>query len=180
MAVLVGFGDGVRMWVVDLSLSASYDASPEEVFAMITDATFQEQVCERIRPRSYDVAVREAGTDTVVRVWWETRSVDVPAVAKRFVHQPLVVAQTKIWHPAHSDGSREGDVEGEVADAPIKLTGRTRISADGRRTTQLFDLHVTATVPVVGKRLERIAVDAARARLEKKFEVAWSWLSGSI
>jgi len=165
---------------MDLSLTASYDATPEEVFAMITDTTFQEQVFERIRSQSYAVTVREAGADTVVRVWWETRSVDVPAVAKRIVGQPLVVAQTKIWHPADLDGARDGEVEGEVADAPIKLTGRTSISSDGRLTTQLFDLHVTAAVPMVGRRLERITVDAVRARLEKKFEVAWSWLSGSL
>src|SRR5688572_16181275 len=120
---------GVMMMGVDLRLSASYDATPEEVFAMITDATFQEQVLERISPQSYDVAVRDTGDDTVVRVWWETRSVDVPAVAKRFVHRPLVVTQTKIWHPAGLDGARDGEVEGEIADAPITLSGRTRISS---------------------------------------------------
>lgn len=165
---------------VDLRLTASYDATPEEVFAMITDTTFQEQVFERIRSQAYDVAVRETGDDTVVRVWWETRSVDVPAVAKRFVAAPLVVTQTKIWHPADLDGARDGEVEGEVADAPIRLTGRTRISSDGRQTTQMFDLQVTSALPVVGKRLERIAVDAVRARLEMKLEVAWSWLSGAL
>ena len=109
------------MWNVDLRLTASYDATPEEVFAMITDTTFQEQVFERIRSQSYDVVVRDTGDDTVVRVWWETRSVDVPAVAKRFVGQPLVVAQTKIWHPADREGARDG--EGEVADAPINAHG---------------------------------------------------------
>ncbi len=167
---------------MDLSLSASYDATPEEVFAMITDATFQEQVLQRVNSPSYDVAVREDGNDTVVRVWWETRAIDVPAVAKRFLHQPLEVAQTKIWHPSGRDGSRLGALEGEVAHVPVKLTGSTRIVFDGRRTTQSFDLHVNATVavPVVGKQLERVVMEAIQFRLQRKFELAWSWLSGSL
>lgn len=167
---------------MDLSLTASYDATPEEVFAIITDATFQEQVLERFRARSYDVAVGDAGADLVVRVRWETPSGDVASVARRFVEPTLVVAQTKIWHPAEVDGAREAEVDGEVTGAPVRVTGRTRIVPDGRSTTQAFDLHVTASmhVPVVGKQLERVVADAVRARLEKKFELAWAWLSGSL
>jgi hypothetical protein len=152
------------------------------VFAIITDATFQEQVFERFSARSYDVAVGNAGGDMVVRVRWETPPTDVTAVARRFVGPTLVLAQTKIWHPADVDGAREAEVEGEVAGAPVRVTGRTRIVPDGRSTTQAFDLHVTASmpVPVVGKQLERVVADAVRARLEKKFELAWAWLSGSL
>jgi hypothetical protein len=62
----------------------------------------------------------------------------------------------------------------------VRLAGRTRIVPEGRGTTQVFDLHVTASVPVVGRGLEQVVADAVRVRLEKKFEVAWSWLSGSL
>jgi hypothetical protein len=33
---------------------------------------------------------------------------------------------------------------------------------------------------VVGKGLEQVMAEAVRVRLEKKFEVAWSWLAGSL
>ncbi|WTK83511.1 hypothetical protein OG558_23115 [Kribbella sp. NBC_01510] len=56
---------------MDLTLVTSYDASPEEVFAMITDVTFQEQVFERLRARSYDVVVGDSGDDRAVRVHWQ-------------------------------------------------------------------------------------------------------------
>lgn len=165
---------------MDLSLTASYDATPEEVFAIITDATFQEQVFASVQATSYDVAVQDSGDDMVMRFRWETRPVDVPAVARRFVGPTLVMAQTKIWHAAQVDGTREAEVEGEVTGVPVQVAGRTRIAPNGRLTTQAFDLHVTATVPVVGKRLERIVADAVRTRLEKKFEIASSWLAGAI
>lgn len=165
---------------MDLSLATSYDASPEEVFAMITDITFQEQVFERLRVQSYDVVVGGAGDDLAVRFHWQTKASDVPVVARRFVGHTLELAQNKVWHRADVNGAREADVDGEVTGVPVKVTGTTRIVPAGRRTTQAFDLHITASVPVVGKGLEQVVADAVRVRLEKKFEVAWSWLSGSL
>ena len=165
---------------MDLSLVTSYDASPEEVFAMITDVTFQEQVFERLRAPSYDVEVGDSGDERAVRVHWQTRPVDVPVVVRRLVGHSLVVAQNKIWHRPDVDGAREADVDGEATGVPVRLVGRTRIVPEGQGTTQVFDLHVTASVPVVGRGLEQVVADAVRVRLEKKFEVAWSWLSGSL
>ena len=164
---------------MDLQLSTSYDAPPEEVFAIITDTTFQEQVCQRLSALSYDVAV-DSDDDVVLRVRWETPPADISGVARRFVGERLVLAQTKVWHPATRDGSREADVEGEVAGARVRLTGHTWISPTGGATTQTFDLHVTASVPVVGHRLEQVVMDAVRARLETKFELAWSWIAGAL
>ncbi|TDW21875.1 DUF2505 domain-containing protein [Kribbella kalugense] len=163
-----------------LSLATSYDASPEEVFAMITDITFQEQVFERLQVPSYDVMVGGDGDDLAVQFHWQTRASDVPVVARRFVGHTLELAQYKVWHRADVNGAREADVDGEVTGVPVKVTGTTRIVPAGRRTTQAFELHITASVPVVGKGLEQVVADAVRVRLEKKFEVAWSWLSGSL
>ncbi len=63
---------------MELKLSASYDATPEEVFAIITDATFREQACEKTKALSYDVEVKESGGDTIVRVRREMPSDNVP------------------------------------------------------------------------------------------------------
>jgi hypothetical protein len=165
---------------MDLSLATSYDASPEEVFAMITDITFQEQVFQRLRAQSYDVVVGGDGDDLAVRFHWRTQLSDVPVVARRFVGNTLELEQSKRWHRPDIDGARLAEVGGAVTGVPVKLTGTTRIVPEGRGTTQAFDLHVTASVPVVGTRLEQLVADAVRVRLEKKFEVAWAWLSGSL
>jgi hypothetical protein len=161
-------------------LDTSYDASPEEVFAMITDITFQGQVFERLRVHSYDVVVGDAGDDLRVRFHWQTQASDVPVVARRFVGNTLELAQVKVWHRPDANGAREADVDGEVAGVPVKVSGTTRIVPDGRGTTQAFDLQVTASVPMVGKGIEQVVADAVRVRLEKKFEVARAWLSGSL
>lgn len=184
-AAVTGSWRPVQYGPMDLSLATSYDASPEEVFAMITDVTFQEQVFERLRVPSYDVVVGGAddlgaGDDLAVRFHWQTKPSDVPVVARRFVGHTLELAQNKVWHRADVDGAREADVDGEVTGVPVKVTGTTRIVPAGRGTTQAFDLRVTASVPMVGRGLEQVVADAVRVRLEKKFEVAWSWLAGSL
>ncbi|NIK58965.1 DUF2505 domain-containing protein [Kribbella shirazensis] len=165
---------------MDLSLATSYDASPEEVFAMITDVTFQEQVFQRLQAQSYDVVVGDDGDDLAVQVHWQTQLSDVPVVTRRFVGHTLELAQSKVWHRPDVDGARHADVNGQLAGVPVKLSGTTRIVPKGRGTLQAFDLRVTASVPVVGNRLEQLVADAVRARLEHKFEVASSWLSGAL
>lgn len=107
---------------MDLSLATTYDASPEEVFAMITDITFQEQVFERLRVQSYDVVVGDAGDDLAVRFHWQTQAADVPVVARRFVGSTLELAQNKVWHRPDAAGAREADVDGGVTGVPLKVT----------------------------------------------------------
>ncbi|TCC30701.1 DUF2505 domain-containing protein [Kribbella speibonae] len=165
---------------MDLRLSTSYAAAPEEVFAIITDRTFQEQVYERLRVSTYDVSTLDSGEDVVLRLRWETRSGDVSTDVRRFAGEKLVLAQTKIWHPAHDHGAREGDIEGEAVAGRITLTGHTSIIPTGDATTQTFDLHIVASTPAAGPHLEALVTEAIRIRLETKFELAWSWISGSF
>jgi hypothetical protein len=51
------------------------------VFALITDPTFQKQVCERTRPLSYDVDVHTVDGDTFVRVRSEISASELPRLA---------------------------------------------------------------------------------------------------
>lgn len=162
---------------MDLHLSTSYAAPPEEVFAIITDRTFHEQVYERLRVSKYDVSTLDSGEDVVLRLWWET---DVSPDARRLVGEKLALAQTKVWHPARDDGARVGDVEGEAVGSRIKLTGHTSIIPTGDATTQTFDLHIVANTPAAGPHLEALVTEAIRLRLETKFELAWSWIAGSF
>jgi hypothetical protein len=50
--------------------------------------------------------------------------------------------QNKTWRRPDADGAREAEIGGEIAGG----------------TTQAFDLHFTASVPVVGKGLEQVVL----------------------
>jgi len=167
------------MWDMELKLSASYDATPEEVFAIITDATFREQACEKTKALSYDVQVTESGGDTVVRVRREMPSDDVPDIARKFVGQTLTVVQTETWHAAKADGSRDADVVGEISNTPVTLKGTASITSGGGKTVQAISLDIKVAVPLIGKKIEPFVVDAIRSGLQKEHELGRDWHDGT-
>jgi hypothetical protein len=164
---------------MELKHSTSYDATGEEIFAIVTDATFREQVCEQTKSLSYDVKVTQAGGDTVVRVERELPSDNLPDIARKFVGQTLTVVQTETWHPAKPDGSRDADVKGEIAGAPVTIKGTARIAAEAGQTVQAIQLDVKVAVPLIGKKIESLVVDAIRAGLVKEYELGHVWADGS-
>jgi uncharacterized protein YndB with AHSA1/START domain len=163
------------MSAMELKLSASYDATPEEVFAIVTDATFREQACEKTKALSYSVEVTESGGDTIVKVQREMPSDDVPDIARKFVGQTLTVVQTETWHPAKADGSREADVRGEISNTPVTLKGTAQITTAGASTVQSIELDVKVAVPLIGKKIEPFVVDAIRSGLQKEHELGKEW-----
>jgi uncharacterized protein YndB with AHSA1/START domain len=160
---------------MELKLSASYDATPEEVFAIVTDATFREQACHKTKALSYSVEVTESGGDTIVKVQREMPSDDVPDIARKFVGQTLTVVQTETWHPAKPDGSRDADVTGEISNTPVTLKGTASITASGAGTVQAIDLDVKVAVPLIGKKIEPFVVGAIRSGLQKEHELGRDW-----
>jgi hypothetical protein len=164
---------------MELKLSASYDATPEEVFAMVSDTTFREQACEKTKALSYDVKVSESGGDTIVRVQREMQADNVPDIARKFVGQTLTLVQTETWHPANADGSRDADVLGEVSGTPVTLKGKERITAEGdSRAVQSINLDVKVALPLIGRKIEPFVVDAIRVGLQKEHDLGRSWHDG--
>ena len=156
-------------------MSASYDATPDEVFAIVTDPAFREQACEKTKALSYDVKVSTSGADTVVRVSRRMEATDIPDMAKKFVGDTLTVVQTETWHAPAADGSRTADVSGEISNTPVTLKGTARIAKDGAQTVQAIDLDVKVAVPLIGKKLEPIVVDAIRSGLQKEHDLGHEW-----
>jgi len=160
---------------MELKLSASYDATPEEVFAIVTDKTFREQACAKTKALSYDVQVHESGGDTVVKVTREMAATDLPDMARKFVGQTLTIVQAETWHAAAADGSRKAEVVGEISNTPVTLKGTAGIAGTGAQTVQSIDLDVKVAVPLIGKKLEPFVVDAIRAGLQKEHDLGRDW-----
>jgi hypothetical protein len=162
---------------MELKMSASYDATPEEVFAIVSDPAFREQACERTKALSYDVDVSPSGGDTVVRVSRKMPATNIPDMARKFVGETLTVVQTETWHAAAADGSRTADVSGEISNTPVTLKGTARIASNGSRTVQSIDLDVKVAVPLIGKKMEPFVADAIRSGLQKEHDLGHEWSS---
>ena len=50
------------MWPMDISTGLDFAASPDDVYAMMTDQAYLEEVCVASESISYDVSVTESST----------------------------------------------------------------------------------------------------------------------
>jgi hypothetical protein len=163
------------MSAMDLKLSTTYDAGPEDVFTMISDPSFRETACQATHAVSYDVSVTEFGDDVVVRVERELPTDRIPDFAKKFVGATITVVQTETWHPAAADGARTADVRGEIRGTPASFSGTAALTPSGSGTVQSADLEVKVAVPLVGKRVEPYIAEAIEASMTKEQEIGQTW-----
>lgn len=163
------------MSAMDLKLSTTYDATPDEVFAIITDRAFRETACKATHAASYDVGVTASGDDTVVRVERELPTDRIPDFAKKFVGSTITVIQTETWHRPAADGSRQADVRGEIRGTPASFTGTLALTPSGAKTVQAADLDVKVAVPLVGKKIEPFIAQAIEGSMVKEQEIGQTW-----
>jgi hypothetical protein len=163
------------MSAMDLKLSTTYDASPNEVFTIMSDPAFREAACKATHAVSYDVSVTESGSDVVVRVERELATDRFPDFAKRFVGATTTVVQTETWHAPATDGSRTADVRGEIRGTPASFTGTAALTPTGGGTLQTADLDVKVAVPLIGRKVEPYLAEAIESSMVKEQEIAQSW-----
>ena len=165
------------MCAMDLKLSTTYDASPAEVFAIITDPSFREAACQQTQAVSYDVSVTNSGSDTVVKVVREMPTEQIPDFAKKFVGATITVVQTETWRAAAADGSRTADVRGDVRGTPAGFTGTARITGEPGKTVHSVDLNVKVAVPLIGRKMEPLIAHAIKAALTTEQQIGQTWRS---
>jgi uncharacterized protein YndB with AHSA1/START domain len=148
-----------------------YDAPATDVFAMLVDPDYRKKVAAATDAISCDAAF--GGGKLVVR---EEQAVKgVPSFAKKFVGESTTAIHTEVWD---ADGA-SATVEIEAPGKPTHISGTTTLSESGGRTTQVYDLEVKASVPLVGGKLEKLVHDLTKAGFDKEREVGAAWLAGN-
>ena len=94
---------GDIMSVMDISSHLDFAAAPAEVYAMMTDQKYLEEVCVASESLSYNVSVDGSTTRT-------SRTLPAPDSAARFTGPQLTVNDEVVWADPASDGSRSGAV----------------------------------------------------------------------
>lgn len=104
----------------------------------------------------------------------------IPAHLRALVGDRIDVRQVEAWEAPAADGSRSGTVVVEIAGAPVRLTGRTRLSSTGPAGAQVtYEGEVRASVPLFAAAVEEAAGAAVRAALREEEAVAARWLATS-
>lgn len=153
-----------------MHLEHHYDADVETVFALITDPDFMTRKYTAIG--STNVAVDRSeedggGCELVMR---RTVTVDLPGFAKRVMTPSNTAVQTENWAVADTNGARICMYHVEIQGMPSKVTGTVTLSAEGTGTKQDIEADVKVSIPLLGGKLEKFAVETGKTDLAAQAE----------
>jgi hypothetical protein len=156
---------------MDISTGLDFAATPEEVYAMMLDQAYLEEVCVASQSVSYDVSVNGTGTRT-------SRTLPAPESAARFTGPQLTIVEEVQWAEAAGDGSRTGAMTMTVTRQPVRLNGQLRIAPGGRGSTVALDGELKVNIPLLGRKLEESSAPAVLAGFRTQQQVGDRWLAG--
>jgi hypothetical protein len=165
-------GGGDIMSDMEISSHLDFAAPPADVYAMMTDQRYLEEVCVASGSISYNVSVAGLTTQT-------SRTLPAPESAARFTGPQLTVNEEVLWGDVTSDGTRSGTVTMTVLGQPVTFKGGIRLSPGGRGSEADVRGDLKVAIPLLGRKLEESAAPAVMAGYRTQQEVGDKWLAGT-
>lgn len=163
---------------MDLRTELHYPATPDEVFAMLSDETFVARKAAATGALSHEADVDEADGRVTVHLR-RVMPPHVPDFVRRFVGDTVDLEQVDVWEPAGTDGTRRGTFTVKIAGAPVSVNGTLRLAPGDSGTVETVEATVKASIPFVGGKVEQSVHDAVLLAARKENEVGKDWLAGS-
>lgn len=157
-----------------MKVTHHFDADVETVYALMTDPDF----CMRkyADAGATDIQIdsdhRDDGPKLVSR---RKVTVDLPGFAKRVMQPTNTVVQTDEW----SATTRSCRYSVEVQGVPSRIDGTVTLTEEGGGTRQEVQAEVKVSIPLLGGKLEKFAVDNGVKALDHEAEFTAKELSGS-
>ncbi len=156
---------------MDISTGLDFAAEPNQVYAMMTDQVYLEEVCVASESLSYDASVNGSTTRT-------SRTLASPESAARFTGPQLTVVEEVEWSETGADGTRTGALTMTVLGQPVRLNGRLLLQPGGRGTTVNLTGELKVAIPLLGRKMEENAAPAVLAGFRTQQRVGDRWLAG--
>jgi uncharacterized protein YndB with AHSA1/START domain len=160
-----------------ISETIRYAAPPETVYAMLTDAAFQERKCVEAHAQRHEAAVSPAGDGARVVTKRDLPADDLPDFVRSIVGSTLSVTETYEWGGAAVDGTRTGTLTVEVAGAPVAMRSAVRLAPAGGGTQFSIDGDLKASIPLFGGKVEKAAAPAVIGAIRSEQRTGNAWLS---
>jgi Protein of unknown function (DUF2505) len=142
-----------------MHLEQHYDADVETVFGLLTDAAYVTRMYLAIGGTDVAVDNSEQAHGACELVVKRTVTVDLPGFAKRVMQPSNTTVQTETWAAADDLGNRVCTYTVEVQGIPSRIAGNTTLSAHAGGTKQEIRAEVKVSIPLIGGRLEKFAVE---------------------
>jgi hypothetical protein len=145
-----------------------YDASPDQVHAMLTDPAFREKAAESQGATTVEVSV----ADGSVRIDMVSPNTDIPAFARKVVGASVHAIQEEQWDGHGADFSITTPM------MPASIHGRRELVADGGGCLDTFEGETKVRIPVIGGKLEKLFADKLAAGWDTEHGAGVAWLAG--
>jgi len=159
------------MCAMEFRTELAYYASRDEVFAMLSDPAFREQVVEAQEVVSADVRLTPTDDGFTLISDQVQNTQDLPAIAKKFAGDTTQAVITEEWS-SHTAGSVSITAPGK----PTAASGTIRLAPDGDGTVEIVELDVKVKVPLVGGKLEKLMADTIESGFRVEHTVGRAWL----
>ena len=154
-----------------LTESFAYDgATPDQVYALITDPAFRSEAAVADGATEHDVTIAPHGDGhevTMVR----TMPADLPDFVKKITGSTVTVTQHEVWGGPAADGTRTADVRVEIKGQPASMKGVATLLPSGTGTAFEVDGDVKVAIPFIGKKIEPEVHKAVVASLRHEVEL---------
>jgi hypothetical protein len=156
--------------------TTTYDASAEDVFAMLTEPAWREKVGAAQGVVSVTVTVTPEGPDSTGRrvvIDQVQNTAGLPAIAKKIAGDTTRAVVTEVW-----SSPTAATIEIVAPGKPTRATGTVSLVPEGASTRHVTDLEVTVKVPIIAGKLEKLMADNIEKGLEIEEAVGAAWLQG--
>ncbi|HEX5769684.1 MAG TPA: DUF2505 domain-containing protein [Nocardioidaceae bacterium] len=149
-----------------------YDASPEEVFAMLGEAVFRERVCEAQHVTECTATVDGVDDTMSVMVDQKRPSEGIPSFAKKFVGDTIHIQQREEWSSA-TDAKLDVSIPGK----PGHLKGTITLRPDGDGTVETVSGDLKVSIPLLGGKIEVLIAELLEHALQAEHRIGTAWLA---
>lgn len=155
---------------MDITTRIEFAAPPTDVYAMMTDQKYLEEVCQATESTTYDATV--SGSTTVT-----SRTFPAPEAVARFTGTNLTVSEETVWEDGSPEGHRTGELRMTVKGQPVSMRGQVSIAPGGRGTVVQLSGDLKVSIPLLGKKIEQQTAPVVLAGFQTQQQVGDRWLA---
>jgi hypothetical protein len=158
--------------VKSINYDLRYDgASAAQVYAMLGDREFREQVCDFQGVLRKTVTVDADGTGMRVSIDQVQAAQGIPSFAKKIVGDEINYVQDETW-----SSPTDATVTVAIPGKPGEMNGTVRITEDATGTTENVRMDVKVGIPLVGGKIEGLIADLLSKALRSEHRTGVEWL----
>ena len=159
-----------------LSAKLIFPASPEIVYEMLKTASYLALKVESTPNATFEVSHEgEIATIKVIRNWIG----ELPAMAKKFLGDEVVITEEQVWQPLQSNGSATATLDVSIAGAPVNVSATMKLQGTDSSTVIIIEGTVKVSIPIFGGKAEEIIASELAGVMGEEQAAGDLWLASN-